>query len=80
MHGLICLLLKNWKVKAIDRKEVKKDIDDFFRAAMSAVCNCYKHSDGFYPDECSCDQREQISKSMSLLISERDRIIRAHNL
>jgi hypothetical protein len=64
----------------IKKQDIKEDIDMFFHASMSALCHCYDHTEGFYPDSCGCDQREAVSESIRLLVEEHRRIVRKHDL
>ena len=48
----------------------KEDLDRFFKAAMAAVCHCYDHTQGLYPDNCGCNEREKVNESIKLLIDE----------
>ena len=50
------------------------DLDRFYHVAMAAVCHCYDHTKGLYPDNCGCEERKAISEAMQLLIAEHKRI------
>lgn len=63
-----------------DKKELKADINMFFHAAMSALCNCYDNSKGLYPDKCDCDSRKHINDSISLLINEHKKFVKKYDL
>jgi hypothetical protein len=63
-----------------NKQELKEDIDNFFRASMSALCNCYDNTKGLYPDKCDCETRENVQKSVKLLIEEHRRLIKKYDL
>ena len=63
----------------IDLQEIKADLNLFFQASMSALCHCYDHTDGFYPDSCSCEESDKIKESVDLLIDEHRRLIEKYN-
>ena len=70
---------KNTPLININFHEFKTDIDLFFQASMSALCHCYDHTDGFYPDSCDCDQSERVRESVSLLIEEHRKLIKKYD-
>lgn len=61
-------------------KELRRDIDQFFQAAMAAMCRCYDHTKGFYPDSCDCEGRKNVSQATKLLIDEHKAFIKKYNL
>lgn len=64
----------------INKVELKEDLDRFFYAAMAGICHCYDNTGQFYPDQCDCDTRKEISESMTLLSEEHKRLLRKYNL
>lgn len=64
----------------MNNQELKKDLDQFFIVAMSSLCHCYDNTEGFYPDNCTCDSREQIHEAVRLLIEEHKKLIKKYQL
>jgi hypothetical protein len=64
----------------MENKQLKIDLDNFFRVAMSCLCHCYDNTEGLYPDNCSCDSRENIHEAIKALIEEHKRLIKKYQL
>lgn len=58
-----------------DKEDLKSTFDEFFQVAMSALCHCYDHKEGFYPTDCECSDRQRINESLSLLIQEHKKVL-----
>ena len=67
------------KMINVSKEDLKEDIDQFFQASMSAVCHCYDHTNGFYPDTCDCGTAK-VYDSMKLLVEEHRAIIQKYQL
>lgn len=68
------------KVLSIPAEILRADLDDYFQAVLSAICHCYDNTEGLYPDNCSCDQREKVNESISAIINEHRKLKQKYNL
>lgn len=56
--------------KELDYNKMKSVLDDMYHAALSCICHCYDNTNGFFPDDCNCEQREKVQESINLLNKE----------
>ena len=63
-----------------DKDELKRDFEYFFRVAMASLCHCYDNTEGLYPDECSCEERERINEAVSTLIQTHKDLVKKYDL
>lgn len=70
----------NIKKQQIRKDHLKDDLDLFFQAAMSALCHCYDHTEGFYPESCGCDSTAKVEEAVRMLVREHKNLIRKYGL